>query len=365
MTSVEATNQLLRLEKSNSLINNLSLIPPFSGEVHSTSCNEFLEKLTNLADLFNWSDEERKFALTARTSGPAAKLIKLHSKKSFAEVEKILRERYVRKETPDVALSRFMHYKQEAGVPVQDFYDRACDLALNALVVEGVDGKIADESRKALLHSMLLNNLAPEIRKGVIVRDPKSPEQILQYALLEEKALKSINPFVNEFNENTHYFPTTSQQTASVPMACAVTHPTNVLNSKHEAEIKLLKEKMDLLTTKLDSLIDLKARENTSRSTESNQGLIKCFACNQMGNHFARDCPLNQGDNRGNYFGQRRGQYNNRGNFRGRGNQNNGGNYRPRYYDNRSNDRQNHNQSNRQTTNENQQQNSENNASLN
>lgn len=78
---------------------------------------------------------------------------------------------------------------------VQEFYDAASDLSLKALVIDGVADAIVNKSREAMLHSMLLGNLASEIRKGVISKDPKTPQQILTFALLEEKACRSVNSF--------------------------------------------------------------------------------------------------------------------------------------------------------------------------
>lgn len=78
---------------------------------------------------------------------------------------------------------------------VQDFFDKAFDMSLRALVIDGLQGEVVEKSRTTVLHPMLLGNLSPEICKGFIAKNPKSPDEILQKALLKEKACRSVNPF--------------------------------------------------------------------------------------------------------------------------------------------------------------------------
>lgn len=320
MGTEEATVGMLNIQRKNSLIDNLHIIPSFTGEPNSTTCEEFLEKLNNIAGLFKWDEEEMKFALTNRVSGIASKLIKLHSKKSFQELVKILKDRYVRQDSPDVALSKFLTFKQGQGMLVQDFYDRASDLSFSALVVDGLDDAVAEKSRKAMLFNMLLGNLRPELKKGVITKDPKSAEDVLKFALLEEKALKSINPFLN-FQGETN-FASASNLSNPAAMACSITQPFRDTEDKHAKEINLLKEKMDLLTAKIDSLVESKSAKNTGRASETPNCDFFCFYCGQANDHYARDCPVKAQNirSRNNFRG--RGSFQNRGNGNGRGSHN-------------------------------------------
>lgn len=241
--------------------------------------------MRSLGEYFDWDEKDRKFALVNRLSGAALRFIKIHKTKSVKELESILRERFVRKETPDVALSKFTNFKQPSSMSVQEFYDKMSDMSMHTLVVDGVDPAVAEDSRKALLHCILLSNLAPEIRKGVITKDPKTPEQILEFALLEEKALRSINPFTtinNDFNTFN-----TSQQTPH--MACAATFFSKS-EEKHKREMEELREKLNLLTAKIDSWVEKKEPEQSTRIA-SNSNTFVCNYCRQP-NHYARDCVL-------------------------------------------------------------------------
>lgn len=103
---------------------------------------------------------------------------------------------------------------------VQEFFDKASDLSLKALIVNGVLETIANQSHQALLHLILLGNLVPEIRRGVIAKDPKTPEEVLKYALLEESVCRRINPV---YTNNT--VSETPTQPPNIPCAAAYYSP--------------------------------------------------------------------------------------------------------------------------------------------
>lgn len=73
---------------------------------------------------------------------------------------------------------------------VQKFYEKTWDFSLYALVIDGVKQKVVHRSRPAMLHSILLENLTTEIRKGDITKDPQTTDEILSCALLEGKGPK-------------------------------------------------------------------------------------------------------------------------------------------------------------------------------
>lgn len=82
---------------------------------------------------------------------------------------------------------------------IQEFFDRASNLSLKDLVIEGIESDVAIKSRQALLHSTLLSNLIPEIRKGVIFLQILSSEfPILKCVLLEKKACRSVSLSTHE-----------------------------------------------------------------------------------------------------------------------------------------------------------------------
>lgn len=149
--------------------------------------------------------------------------------------------------------------------------------------------RLCKKGRKALLHSVLLNNLSPEIRKDVIARNPKTPEEVLQIALLEEKACKSVNPFYNPYEsvENT-------QDPQNVPCA-AVFSQKNDSESQNK-QIQYLKAQIDLLAAKINSLIEFKSKEvqnDFNQGQEMDQSRVfYCFKCGLPG-HYARNCILN------------------------------------------------------------------------
>lgn len=312
MTEIQAAKELAENQKKSTLMDTISAIPMFSGEQGTVSCGEFFEKLDRFSNYLKWGEDDKRFVILSRLSGTALRWVKPHKEKPILELEQAIRDRFVQKDTPDVAMTRFTTFKQAAGMPVQEFYDRISELASQALVVDGMDRAVAAKSRNAMLHCIMLSNLAPEIRKGVITKDPQTPEEILKFALLEEKALKSTNPFFSLNND--FVFGTTQQQT---PMACAATYPVRQQSNK---EVEELREKLDLLSAKLDSLIDSKGAEATRKSSNATGGFV-CYHCGQP-NHYARDClqrtqeSYSQNRNyRGNFSNRGRGR-----NFRGNSN---------------------------------------------
>lgn len=303
--ATEATEQLALGQKKSTLMDYMNSIPNFNGETSAVSCTEFLDKLEWYATYHKWDEEDSKFALINRLTGVALRWVKPHREKDFKHLVGILKERFIRKDTPDVALSRFTNFKQPVGMNVQEYYDKMCDLSLNTLIVDGVDPQVAEKSRKAMLHCVLLANLAPEIRKGCIVKNPKTVEEILEYALLEEKALQSVNPFYSVNND----FSSFGSGFQAPQAACAATFPTKAENMQ-DKKIEELREKLDLLTARIESLVDRRDSEPRAGKSET----VVCFACQRPG-HVAKDCRTRGQqyfNSRGYHQGRNRGR-----NFRG------------------------------------------------
>lgn len=56
---------------------------------------------------------------------------------------------------------------------VQDLFDNATHLWLYEIVVDADDEGLISKTRTQMIKSMLLSNLSPEIKKGVVPKDLK------------------------------------------------------------------------------------------------------------------------------------------------------------------------------------------------
>lgn len=187
-------DKVAEIQKKTALLEYLHLIELFSGDSGSITFKQFLTSFDRLANLFQWGEEEKVFALQSRLAGSAANLLDklVKEKKKFEKIIKILEERYELKYSPAMALQKFLNFRQVPGMKVRDFFDRATELSATALSGDGCAEAIVKSSQKAMVKTMLLSNLTPEIRKGLVAKDPGSPEEILKYALLEERAWDSV-----------------------------------------------------------------------------------------------------------------------------------------------------------------------------
>ena len=75
---------------------------------------------------------------------------------------------------------------------VGEFVAKATCLSHEIIAAQDLEKEKSNEIRINMLKSVLLNNLRPEIKRGVIARNPQTIEKITEFAALEEKAWLSI-----------------------------------------------------------------------------------------------------------------------------------------------------------------------------
>lgn len=294
MTLTEGEKKISDIQRKAALVDHINLIPAFSGELGSVSYADFKQSFERLAGLYEWDEKEKIFVLFTRVIGPAAQLLRNYEKenKTFDQLCEILESRYAVKDSPAIALQKFLTFKQGPGMSVQEFFDKATHLSLSALVVNGGDDTIINRTRTEMLKTMLLNNLSPEIKKGVIARDPTNPTEILKYALLEEKSWKAVR--VEPVSHALLTMPSSSAyEQGANQLACAAARA----DKRERSELDELKEQVKLLTAQMAELVNLNSQVNSNRRE------VSCFKCSLSG-HIARFCP-NYYNQRNNYHNQR------------------------------------------------------------
>lgn len=296
--SVTEPSEEMALQHKTVLLDHLNLISQFNGTDEAVSFSDFISSFLGIADFLQWDERDRIFALKNRVTGEAARIIKNQSaSKSFEDLKNLLKERFTKSESPTDVLQRFMAYKQMPGMGVREFFEKASDLSHKALVFDGCDKEVAENSRKALLKAMLLQNLAPEIRKGVVSKDPQSPDQILEFALLEERGWNSIRE-----NNDRCLLPPPNVNASKIENLPDRTYACAIETDRDESsEIRELKSEIRKLKKELS-----KVSMQTNQVPE--EGAIQCFYCAGW-NHYARNCPQKMRDKFSNLRGSSRENY--------------------------------------------------------
>ena len=274
------------LQHKTILLDHLNLITKFSGNDPNVLFADFMSSFLGIAKFLAWDDNDKIFALKTRLTGEAARLIKNQPEtRTFDELKKTLEERFTKVESPTAALQKFLAFKQPPGMKVKDFFERASDLSYKALTYDGCDKQVAEKSRLAILKAMLLKNLAPEIRQGVVASDPKDPEEILRFALREEKGWESVR--------ETDNFSDVLPPNATAPRPQNFSYACTNERSDHRSNMDISRDvEIEFLKRQVKSLeIQLKELKDSRRVRSQNNSLpVQCYVCDGW-NHLARNCP--------------------------------------------------------------------------
>ena len=253
------------------LLENLNLIPIFTGQDPNLQFQDFTAKFNSFADFLEWPKEDRLFAIQQRLAGPALQTF-LNFKEQINSIEdffRILGENYVRETDPSAVLEDFWNYKQRGGIPVSQYLAIAKQKCKKAIKAHNLPEENRKNTEEQWLISMLKKNLEPQIRKGVIARNPENLAELEKIAALEEKAWLAVkNQPLTNFPENTG------------DIACAVDYRATARGesaNNYAKEISDLKQQIAILSDQIQNLGKMRNRQNKSN--------IVCYACNRRGHY--------------------------------------------------------------------------------
>lgn len=255
------------------LLDNLALIPIFTGQDPHFNFSDFSQKFKSFADFLQWPKEDRLFAIQQRLAGPALQTFS-NFRDQINDIDsffKVLGDVYNKEKDPSALLEDFWNYKQTAGIPVPQYLAICKQKAKNAVLAQNLPVESQKQTEEQWLLAMLKKNLEPQIRKGIIARNPTTLEELENIAILEEKAWLAVQvPRVTVEN--------------SGEMACAIaqkSYSKREYNDNIAEEIKKLKEIISDLSEKVKNL-----DKNTSRPDKSH---IICHFCGLSG-HYQSHC---------------------------------------------------------------------------
>lgn len=246
-----------------------SLVPTFSGTVDSQDVKEYFETVEEIAEHFGWSKENLYLAVKLKLLGESLNFFREQKYviKDYSSLKRVFIEQYSKEKCKTNLIHQFFTFTQPLDMPVAVFLSKATSLSFQAFCPGEDEPDIEEKNRLQMLKSMLLANLTPEIRRGVVAANPKSIEQIKESALLQERAWNAC------LNGRNPFMPQQSQ-------VLAIEKRTE--ECERDEICKKLIEKVENLTLKVDSL--------SKRDVRSANKENLCFACNRPG-HIARFCP--------------------------------------------------------------------------
>lgn len=255
------------------LLENLALIPIFTGQDPNFHFADFSQKFKSFADFLEWPKDDRLFAIQQRLAGPALQTFS-NFRDQIKDIDsffKVLGDVYNKEKDPSALLEDFWNFKQAAGIPVPQYLAISKQKAKNAVSAQNLPVASQKQTEEQWLLAMLKKNLEPQIRKGVIARNPTSLEELEKIAILEEKAWLAVQaPLVSveKYGE----------------MSCAISeksHSKKEIKNNISEEIRNLKEIISSLSEKVEKL-----SKNNSRPDKSH---IICHFCGLSG-HYQSHC---------------------------------------------------------------------------
>ncbi|GBN02412.1 hypothetical protein AVEN_19023-1 [Araneus ventricosus] len=166
--------------------NQLHFIPPFSGSNDSQSITDFLTTVEEIADHFGCDNCSKYLAVKLRLTGEALHFTREQNFnfRDYNSLKKVLIERYTIQSNKASFVHEFFTYQQPPNMPVSVFFDKASALSFKAFCTSERNSDIEEANRIQILKSMLLTNVAPEIRREIIAANPETIYEIKQAALL-------------------------------------------------------------------------------------------------------------------------------------------------------------------------------------
>jgi len=210
----------------------MKLIGPFNGR-NPSGLNDFLEAFSDMKTLLQWDNPTALLVLKCKLEGEAKTYFNTIKRQVVTpdDLIRLLRERFSIEENESTALHKLMHFQQTPQMAVSEFIHTLTDLSHRAFPDEQYEAV-----RNRMTLKVALSNMLPEIKRGVIRRNPGCIADLKAAALLEERAYLETraptNPFL--FQEQT-VFSAVSEQ------------------SRCEA----LERKVEELSAKLDKLLNL------------------------------------------------------------------------------------------------------------
>lgn len=270
----------------------LPTIVPFSG--CPSEIENFFSSLENIATYAGWTEEDLSFVLGVKLSGIAAEYfsanIRARGVKGYQEVKRALLNRFQDKDLNHDNMRKLTQSYQRPNETVREFAARIEALSFRA-ISSALRGKPdGDVARQEILTGVFLEGLRPQLRRLVLPQNPKSFDDAVRCARLEEDIFTEVDP---------------------EPLTCARAAPQTQNNAESPQDnlIHELSSAVKNLTIKLHQLeLDASHSKNNKPISSS----ARCFRCNQRG-HLQRDCrrPIHNPDRR--FFTRRADDFQNRG----------------------------------------------------
>lgn len=265
--------------RRDSLLSHLVNIPVYTGTDPNFSLSKFKTKFAEIAQFLNWTTDERYFAVQQRLAGQAQTvLLNFRDEiKSEDDIFRILGSRFEAKKDNATLLSNFWNLKQDGMMPVGEFVAIARSKVKEIIAFQKIPVSAKTQIEEDWLLAMLLQNLRPELRRPIIARNPVTVKELIDLAILEEKACCAVKndcpPLVNE----------------PVGVACVLErqNKNEILKQNENDQILLeLKNSINLLTDKVKEM-NLKTNDSQTQSNAQ----IQCFGCSEWG-HRRENCPF-------------------------------------------------------------------------